>query len=707
MPFNLVEIGRKLIDHLKAIAGPTVLEEAAVKPIAQVEKIQILVGIINLFHLLPAKANVFLEEIIATTLDLEKNVLRYRSSPFRPALIRFLNRYAQESIDFFYSKVSNSHPHNRLFVGVLGLPESEPIRLQIMNASETFVASTISSSDPESRKQGVLIMNAICAHHPDWLLSNTELVDRLLQLWREQILTCKSTGFNQNQTMIQAILDLFIIYCTKKGDVVDLLFDMVDALDLDVTVEQDGLKSFIYTQVCLRYGVSEKKAVLAKFFKLLPDPAVRDEKKALIIRMLIVPMLMAVPDDTFVQVFDHTSVECMDKLVWSPLSVERLDKIADTSKIIELLQLTSLILQRASSTLVDAKKHVIKFAWNYIKAEDITWKQATYVALARFVLAFETPPKIIMQIFVSLLRSHQPEVRSLVRQALDILLPILPDRVAPTTQEAATSQVSVWVRWTRRVIIEDGHTSSQLVSIFQLVIRHASLFYANRDSFIPQIVGNLVKLGLSSTTREQKGLTIELAELVYTWHKQEALEKPVEHVDKRRRISAQDDTFRDAIVTYLVKFLLSLTDGVLKKELESRTCKLLSDFLTTFPETGVKLSLLEKAYSVEVSEVGMSVIMPAVEILSTILNARSDAWIIENMAAVSTCIEKWVKSDMLGKELRPILERIFKAIRPTLQAPLPAVASFVKHIESVIKAGIMPPKPNPATSLFCLMQASC
>ncbi len=74
-------------------------------------------------------------------------------------------------------------------------------------------------------------------------------------------------------------------------------------------------------------------------------------------------------------------------------------------------------------------QELIKFAWNHLKSEDTTSKQCAYVLVCRFIEAYETPPKIILQVYVALLRAFQPEARSLVRQALDILTPALEKRV--------------------------------------------------------------------------------------------------------------------------------------------------------------------------------------------------------------------------------------------------------------------------------------
>lgn len=48
--------------------------------------------------------------------------------------------------------------------------------------------------------------------------------------------------------------------------------------------------------------------------------------------------------------------------------------------------------------LVEHRKELIKFAWNHLKSEDTTSKQCAYVLVCRFIEAYETPPKIILQV---------------------------------------------------------------------------------------------------------------------------------------------------------------------------------------------------------------------------------------------------------------------------------------------------------------------
>ncbi|GAU13212.1 hypothetical protein TSUD_234190 [Trifolium subterraneum] len=102
----------------------------------------------------------------------------------------------------------------------------------------------------------------------------------------------------------------------------------------------------------------------------------------------------------------------------------------------------------------------------------------------------------------------------LVRQALDILMPALPRRFP-------RSRMPIWIRYTKKILVGEGHSISNLIYIFQLIVRHSDLFYSCRAQFVPQMVNSLIRLGLTyNTTTENRRLAIGLAGLIVNWERQ-------------------------------------------------------------------------------------------------------------------------------------------------------------------------------------------
>ena len=61
----------------------------------------------------------------------------------------------------------------------------------------------------------------------------------------------------------------------------------------------------------------------------------------------------------------------------------------------------------------------------------------------------------VLYFLLSLLKAHALEARSIVRQALDILTPVVPIRM-----EDANATL---VHWTKKIIVEEGHSVAQLI----------------------------------------------------------------------------------------------------------------------------------------------------------------------------------------------------------------------------------------------------
>lgn len=111
----------------------------------------------------------------------------------------------------------------------------------------------------------------------------------------------------------------------------------------------------------------------------------------------------------------------------------------------------------------------------------------------------------------------------LVKQALDILMPALPRRLPP-----GDYRMPIWIRYTKKILVEEGHSVPNLIHIFQLIVRHSDLFYSCRAQFVPQMVNSLSRLGLPyNTTAENRRLAIELAGLVVAWERQRQNEMKV------------------------------------------------------------------------------------------------------------------------------------------------------------------------------------
>ena len=75
--------------------------------------------------------------------------------------------------------------------------------------------------------------------------------------------------------------------------------------------------------------------------------------------------------------------------------------------------------------------------------------------------------------------------------------------------------------WTKKIIVEEGHTIAQLVHILQLLVRHYKVYYPVRHHLVQYMITSIQRLGFTPTaTLEHKKLAVELAEVVLKWELQ-------------------------------------------------------------------------------------------------------------------------------------------------------------------------------------------
>ena len=68
--------------------------------------------------------------------------------------------------------------------------------------------------------------------------------------------------------------------------------------------------------------------------------------------------------------------------------------------------------------------------------------------------------------------------------------------------------------WTRKILVEEGHTVGQLIHILQLMVRHSNVYYPVRHHLSQHITAAMHRLGFAPTANlEQRRLAVDLAEV--------------------------------------------------------------------------------------------------------------------------------------------------------------------------------------------------
>ena len=115
--------------------------------------------------------------------------------------------------------------------------------------------------------------------------------------------------------------------------------------------------------------------------------------------------------------------------------------------------------------------------------------------------------------FHSLLKAYALEARAIVRQALEILIPAMPQRMADDN--------TMLTHWTKKIIVEEGYTVTQLVHILQLLIKNYKVYYPVRHHLIQHMVNSVQRLGFTTNASvEHRKIAVDLAEVIIRWEVQ-------------------------------------------------------------------------------------------------------------------------------------------------------------------------------------------
>ncbi|KAI8897674.1 hypothetical protein BC833DRAFT_539959 [Globomyces pollinis-pini] len=662
-----VEIGRKLLDHLRQWADPQKLEEYSAHPLADVDAIAIIAGIFNVFYLLPPAANIFMDELVTQVIELETQIHRSVSSPFRKPLCRYLNRYAGEAFDYFLARF-HQPLHSKLFIALLRSGNADELLNEVLNnpikiINQCFlVVDSVDVDQNILRQHGIQLLTALADVRIDWFVQNRNLLDQAINVWRANTngQLDKQTSLQRFQISLQ-VFQLLMVYCKNKADEIDLLFVLMEGFTTHETLLVSYLKQFLF-EFAAESPIEKQKNVILRYLQLYAQSAFSLKQKAIILRYLIIPLAML---NKTGDIFSQDVVQSIMTCMWTTTSEPGNESDMDALKVAQL-QLSTLLLYQVPNIIEGFKKEVIKFAWSNAKMEDLIAKQSAFVLLCRFIKEFEAPPKIVAQSYVAQLKAHQADGRTMVRQALDSIVPALPNRTGMNLVEG--SQIPVWVQWIRKIIIEDGHSVSQLVSVFQLIIRNAKHFYTNRHHFMPQIIQSLARLGLSgNATQETRNLSVDMVLLIIEWEKtaKEELASNEGHMevdtDEPETEMLLSQSYQEVIITFIIRFYLSLGETHNGGPLFVKSMEVLEASLTLWPNASTVMSQLEKVITSE--NVDLVFVVNAAEILKVLTHCKSQFWILENISMFQKCLEKWGSSDQLPllTALSTIIEKVCDA----------------------------------------------
>ncbi|KAF7352758.1 hypothetical protein MVEN_01242100 [Mycena venus] len=649
-----VEIGHKLLDHFRIVADPQLLSNASKLTLGENEGITKLVRLANIFHLLPSAANIFLEQLVNLIVQTESQMHFSGKSPFSEPLARYLNRYPGEGIDFFLRHLALPS-HLRTLRSILQAKLAPNLQRELASRTMSLVAF-VKGDDPLQVIPSLSLISDLVELIPSWISENGFVMDTLLELWHLETPQSEQSAEIEPQLIERHNIMLSIFKTVlATSSRIDLVFEIVAIYTRNLGMDVVRTTRFLYKHVALSDDVLYQRNVLMRFLAWYDDPSYTWSHKMFFIRYVVTPtLLVQAQSDSKDQLLDVGFINRLARLVWHAppdLSVD------DTFKI-ELLHLTTVLVQHYSKLLEDAKKEIIRSAWQYIGSEDTIVKQTGYLLTARFFAAFPTPPKFLMRTWLGLLRTPSAEGRPMVRQeALATLVPCL------TSVESAERGFPMWAQSARKLLVEEG--LAQSLTIYHLIVKHSALFYPVRGLFVTHMVNSLNKLGLStSSTPDSRVLSIEILNVILKWEEQNT-QTLAAGAPNGNNPWTTPLTYRENLVSYLVR-LATTVDPSTRNSLVPRALVLLQKMVGPNGWKDVAFGLRFFLKPLEQNELNaepfIAQAIAAAKVLQVIAAEQEDSWYISNAEFLQKLVRKGMTTDEypLHDALHPIFAHLMR-----------------------------------------------
>lgn len=552
----------------------------------------------------------------------------------------------------------------------------------------------------ELQFQGFRLIDTLHENDPSYLRSHNDIVRALRWLWRSKGRYLRLQHENQipprYHTESSTLATLLINYAQQfPNEDVGVLFELILVFLHTSAVDFDFVSEFLKYMVRDVLDWSQKKQVLRRFFEMVSGDS-NEETKVLTVQFVIYPLLETNltlrPGETATHLVDEDAVKTFidTALIQNGRPATCGDRLR-----VELLKLTDLLVSKVPEHIRPLHKEVTKVCWSLLKMEDSVCKSWAYVVASRLVAAFDTTPKVYLQVYMALLRSHHQEDKELVRCALDLLVPAMSTRLSSEEMKNAVNHVG-------QMMVEEASSTPQLAHLCQTVLRDGEIFYPYRLCFVAHLANSVGRLALPPNSLfENRLLAVEIVALLLCWS-----EKSVDG----KSLLNQENT--DSIANSLVRLKMLLAeqpDGRSTKteqgqiSLDGLITKLLGR-LMALSDVRIRSQPFEKIASREPSKSSdLPALACALEVLGCMASSGTKDFFAENDQLVNIIVER---SFEISARYPPLRKKLVDFVLVAGQAD-PLECLIAVSIEKILldaasdqKKQPVPrsPEPSPRTS---------
>ncbi|CCF58558.1 hypothetical protein KAFR_0E04070 [Kazachstania africana CBS 2517] len=718
-----VEIGKKLLDHLTAWCRLEVLDTIFDQDIIDQTPNNIIVNIINVFYLLPPRADMFLNDLVLKIMFLERKLRIQLNSPFRLPLAKYLNRFHTSVIEYFKKNMA-LRQLILLMCSIIQRPEASDLAAEFEKEMPEFYNYYMANIPTNQVRVVSFFANMVDLFDTmykikgsEWLKNQREMVFKLQDMLKLTFKTINESSFHLDELQLNQAIDkfqnIYIRFSELNKQEPQLVLDLIEFgishsmrfspsfltyIFEDVVKTEDKDYQTLFLDTSLKFMLNSNN-LKSRVFIL----------KKIVNSSLIYEGLKYGSLERFMK--DNSKPEWLELIhtkIWKSGNEDLFTKVSGDYNFyrFELLQLSAIFIKWAPKLIADIRKNVIKFNWNFIKLTDTLIKQTAYLVTSLFIVNYEFPISVTTQVFVALLRSPQSESRYLVRQSLDIIAPIISKQM----NEAGTP--NEWVNWVKRVMFEN--TSIQNNVLYQFLVSHGDLFYESRNLFLSNIIHYMNKITfIPNSSPENHILAIDLASLIPRWEDKAlkdvaAIDHSVDgdvDMDTEATISQTDIkhltthsaipiNLRETFISFLIRYICASDHRATDNELGLKAVDILSQLLSPdrWGDVNVKLSYFEK-FLVNLdlgSENLVYYCMNTLDVLYIFFRSKSNEWIIDNLSTIQTLLDKCIQVNHhdIQQALVKVLNTLLKAMKSTTgitpaEEETPS-KTFIKYLISTI-----------------------
>ena len=440
------------------------------------------------------------------------------------------------------------------------------------DSSGNSSARALTIESLELQLQGFRLVSTLMSHCPGYFQEHNDIVRALRWLWRSkgrflrlQHEDLVPPRYHSESTFLASFLTSYAKSFPNED--IDILFELIRIFLQTPTSDFSFVAHFLAEIVSKALDIQQKKQVVDRFFALIAGEST-EETKVLSIQFLIFPIWNedatsrqgsgalgppskeAENDQGSSDAKTSAEVALINASVVKKFATEVIYRegvpVSCGERLkVEFLRLLHLIVDSSPKLIEPYRKEMVRFCWGLLKSEDASCKGWAYLVVASFIEAFETPSKIVIQVYVALLRSHQQEGKDLVREALDVLVPSLTARLPDDDFNKTVEQTS-------HLMLEEGNSTPQLAHICQTIINSPDVFYGSRLRFVGYMINSINRLGLPpNCPLDNRTLAVDVVELLLDWEKKKGEMEP--------KIIPDDQV--DTVGNFLVRLKIVMTEA--------------------------------------------------------------------------------------------------------------------------------------------------